>query len=280
MPSTLHLNTGYIVVSIIAIAFMILYPLVLALIAHQKLHVSWRYFGYGALIFFLFQMISRVPIITAIQTIIAPQLKASTTLLYTWLCVLALTAGIFEEVGRYTGYRWLMGKEEKTWSKAVMYGLGHGGLESMVFVAGLALLQLVNLIALASIGLDALPAAQRTQVAQTFVAINAQPAWLALAGAWERLWTLPMQVAFSVIVLQVFRRGNISWLWLAILAHSIVDFTSVILAQILGTNQIGSLVLIEVVIAAFGIIAIWVIWALRDEPVSVTTPEFQPEPIS
>src|SRR5689334_5926286 len=41
----------------------------------------------------------------------------------------AVTAGLFEEVGRYVGYRFFMRREPKTWSKAVMFGLGHEGLD-------------------------------------------------------------------------------------------------------------------------------------------------------
>jgi hypothetical protein len=82
---------------------------------------SWA----GALIFFVFQVISRVPIVTVLGQLLASELKASTLFLYTWLAILALSAGVFEEVGRYIGYRWLMRREEKTWNKAVMYGLPH-----------------------------------------------------------------------------------------------------------------------------------------------------------
>ena len=106
-------------------------------IAHRRLKVSWKYFAFGMLIFLIFQVVSRVPIVTVLGQVLAPQLKASTAFLYTWLAILALTAGIFEEVGRYIGYRWFMRREEKTWNKAVMYGLGHGGLESILLVGGL-----------------------------------------------------------------------------------------------------------------------------------------------
>src|SRR2546421_1030961 len=144
MPSTshlttFHLNPGWVAANIIAIAFVILYPLVLAVIAHRRLKVSWKYFAYGALIFFVFQLITRVPAVLAIQAAITPQLEASPALLYTWLGILVLTAGLFEEVGRYVAFRWLMRREEKTWNKAVMFGLGHGGLESIVLVGGLAI---------------------------------------------------------------------------------------------------------------------------------------------
>jgi acetoacetyl-CoA synthetase len=42
-------------------------------------------------------------------------------------------------------------------------------------------------------------------------------------AAFERLWTLPIQVAFSILVLQVFTRRSLVWLWLAIGGHALVD---------------------------------------------------------
>jgi uncharacterized membrane protein YhfC len=167
-----HLNPGWVAASVVAIAFVILYPLALAVVANRRLKVSWKYFAYGALIFFVFQLITRVPLVMVIQHAITPQLQASTALLYTWLAILALTAGLFEEVGRYVAFRWLMRHEEKTWSKAVMYGLGHGGLESILLVGGLAILSLINIIILSSIGLNSIPVAQRAQVAQQLAAIR------------------------------------------------------------------------------------------------------------
>jgi uncharacterized membrane protein YhfC len=70
------------------------------------------------LIFLIFQVLTRVPAVTVLGRVLAPELNASTAFLYTWLAILALTAGLFEEIGRYLGYRWFMGKEEKTWSPA------------------------------------------------------------------------------------------------------------------------------------------------------------------
>jgi hypothetical protein len=69
----------------------------------------------------------------------------------------------------------------------------------------------------------------------------------------------------SVVVLQVFRRGNIAWLWLAILAHALVDFTVAAVPELLG-NSLNTSLLLEGIIAVIGAIGIWVIWKLRDYP--------------
>ena len=262
---------------IFTIGFVIVYPLLLAVVAHRRLGVSWRYFGFGALIFFLFQIITRVPAVQVIQGLITPQLQASKTLLIAWLVILALTAGLFEEVGRYVGYRWFMGREEKTWSKAVMYGVGHGGLEAMLLVGWPLILTLVRVLPFSSMNLDALPASQHAQIVHQLNAINAQPIWTTVVGAWERLWAVPFHIAMSVVVLQVFRRNTIGWLWLAILAHTVFDFTAVMIPQVLGPGLNTSLV-VEGWVAVSGVVSLWILWKLRDRSTQ-STASVEPKPI-
>src|SRR5262245_22286682 len=129
-----QVSAGFLVSLGISTAFEILFPLALALYVSRRLHVRWRYFWYGVAVFAVVQLLTRVPAVYVIQRQIALQLKASPAFLWSWLFLLALTAALFEEVGRYFGYRIFMGKEEKTWPKGVMYGIGHGGLESIVLV--------------------------------------------------------------------------------------------------------------------------------------------------
>ena len=114
-----------------------------------------------------------------------------------------------------------------------MFGLGHGGLESMVVIGGSIILTLLNLAFLSVIGVNNLPAAPRHVVIQQFSAINAQPFWVPLLPAWGRLWTVPLQIAESVIVLQVFRRRQMGWLFLAFLSHALIDFLSAAFRQAL-----------------------------------------------
>lgn len=252
----------------VTIVFVIIYPVALAIIAHQRLRVGWRYFWYGALIFLLFQLVTRVPIVTVLGIVLAPALRASAVARWAWLVALALTAGLAEEIGRYVGYRWLMGREEKTWNKAVMYGVGHGGLESIVLVGGGALLSLVSVVVtLAAVNPATLPAGQRQTLVTQFAALATQPGWEPLLGAWERLWTLPVHIALSVVVLQVFRRRQRRWLWIAVAAHAAFDFIAIALVQTLTSSltALTATLITEGFIAVAGLIAVWVIFALRDE---------------
>jgi len=263
-----HISTAWYGATIVTIGFVVLVPLVLGFALHRRLRVGWRYFAFGALIFFLFQLITRVPAVEIIQAILTPQLKASPALRWAWYVILALTAGLFEEVGRFVGYRWLMGKENKTWNKAVMYGAGHGGLESMLLVGGLGLLTLIQLLIIPSLNLSSLPAATQKQIADQFAAIAAQPAWLPLLGGYERVCAIAFHIAMSVVVLQVFRRGQIRWLWVAVLSHFAFDFSAIAVAQVLPALGVSNATLVtlatEGVVAVGALLALWLIFALRD----------------
>ncbi len=266
MEPVFQISAGRIATTLAAILFEALFPLVAAWFVGRRLQVSWRYFAYGAVIFLIFQLITRVPLVVVLQGVVTPYVEVSRALMFGWLVALALTAGLAEEIGRYIGYRWLF-REEKTWSRAVMYGLGHGGFESMVLVGGLTLLGLINLLALSSVDLATLPLTdeQRELARQQLAAVAAQPDWVPLAGAWERLWTLPFHVALSVIVLQVFRRGQMGWLWLAITLHTLVNLIAVGIAPALALQGTAAILIPEVVVMFAGIAGLWVIWRLRED---------------
>ena len=266
MATTFHLSDGRVAAMVGAIVFEILLPLGLAGLVRRRLGASWRVFGAGALIFLLFQVITRVPAVTLLGAVLADSLQGSPALQLLWGGGLALTAGLCEEGGRYLGYRWLLGKEEKTWRLAVMYGLGHGGLESMLLIAGSTLITLASLLSLAAVGLESIPPVQRVQVAQQLADLSATPDWTPLVGAWERIWVLASQVALSVIVLQVFRRGRWAWLALAIGLHALLDFAAPVAVPLLHLDPGTSTLLGEGLITLFGLAGLGIIWALRDPP--------------
>jgi uncharacterized membrane protein YhfC len=254
----------------LAALFAIFYPLVLAIILSKRLNVDPHYAGYGALIFFLFQIITRIPLVQVVGGVLAPALKSSYLALLLWLIALTLTAGLFEEIGRYVGYRWLMKKEQKTWEKALMYGVGHGGIESILLVGvSLGFSVLVGLVLLV-VPSSVLPASLVTPLSQQYASIAHQPGWLPLLGLWERLWTLPVHLALSVVVVQMFLRGQRRWLWYAIAAHALVDFISVALPTLLGLSGLTSVFFSEGCVALFGLLALLVIRWLRTAPSPVS----------
>jgi uncharacterized membrane protein YhfC len=266
-----HVSAGWLVSLGIAAAFELIFPLALAFYVSRRLRVRWRYFWYGVAVFAAVQLLTRVPAVYVLGNVLAPQLKASPALLWGWLFLLALTAALFEEVGRYFGYRIFMGKEEKTWPKGVMYGIGHGGLESIVLVGLLSsALSLLNILIVQSLDITKLPAAQQTTLHDQFVTLAAQPGWFPLLGGYERLCAIAFHIAMSVVVLQVFRRGSLRWLWYAIGLHFLFDFGAVALATGLpklapDLDSTTIALIVEGWATLFAALSLWLIFALRDD---------------
>lgn len=265
MSSTLHVSPALLVMAVVATVFVVVLPFMFGGIAHKKLAVGWKYFWFGALVMLVAQPLTRVPLIEVLQnTALAPLLRTSITFTWIWVAVQAVTAGLFEEGGRSIGYRLFMRREPKTWAKAVMYGIGHEGLESVLLGGGLQIvLPLLSVALLSSINLNSLPEASRQAAIQQIASINALPIWSPLLIAWGRLWSFPLQVALSVMVLQVFRQRQRRWFFLAILFHTLIDFLTLALPQAFGQSTALQLVL-GGMLCVFGLLGIWIIWHLRE----------------
>ncbi len=243
---------------VLSIAFYILFPLLLGLWLHRRLGLPWRLFGYGALVFLVFQLLTRVPANFVLERFVLWDLLLSDQrYLIAWGVLAALTAALFEEGGRYLGYRLLWRKDPKTWENALMYGAGHGGLEAMMLVGGMALLSLINILILSQMDPQNLPPGLTSeQFRQVMETISQTAWWTPFLGVAERLMAMVIQIALSVLVLQVFLRRRFLWWWLALGFHFLMDLV-VLLKGHLSDLQIEGVVLI------FALIGGGVIWALR-----------------
>lgn len=241
-----------------AIVFEILMPLAVGLWLRRRYGVSWRVFGYGALIFFASQIAFRVPLVQIIQASLTPLLLTSEELLLGWIVVLSFSAGIVEEGGRWLGYRYLL-KDKRTWENALMFGAGHGGLESMVMVGGLTALTLVQVLALQGVDPGQLPVTpeQQDQIRQVQKLFQETDWWMPLVGAYERLMAMSLHITLSVIVLQVFLRGSFVWLIAAIGYHGMANLGAVL------TSRWAGPIWAEVFLTALGALNLYLIVRLR-----------------
>ncbi len=247
----------------VALFIDIAFPLALAFYLRRRLGVSWRFFLYGALIFAVFQLITRVPAVAILQSALGVA-QWPPEAVWAWLFGLSLTAGLFEEIGRWVGYRWLFKPAERIWDNALMYGAGHGGLESILLVGLLGVLPaLINVIVFSQTPPNQwnVPPAAAAQI-QQFLAL---PWWLPLLGGFERIASVIFHVGMSVVVLQVFTRGRLIWLWLAVGLHTLVNISAV------AVNRLWGPVPSEVVVGAFALLALWLIFRLR--PAQLTAEE-------
>lgn len=217
----------------LSISLMILTPLGLAILLRRRASAPWMGFCVGMATFALAQAV-HLPLNHALEKLGWLQLPVSSGGQPLWLTalILGLTAGLCEELGRAAGYALL--KKARRLPDGLMMGLGHGGLEAMVFGGLLTAATLGSLLPIVQQGLDApqfaqLSIEQLENLSLQIERLLSSP-WLGFAPLVERLLALGLQVVFSAMVLRAFQRRQPAWVLLAILYHLLVDAAAVILA--------------------------------------------------
>ena len=253
---------------------MIAIPLALGVFLNRRLNAAWRLFGVGAITFIASQVL-HIPFNFWLLEPMLESLGLSITQTGVQLAIVAffygLSAGVFEELARYVFYRfWLKKDTERTWDSAVMFGAGHGGVEA-ILLGALALVALVQLIGLRDADLSVqIPADQLVLAKMQIETYWSLPWYAALLGTVERVAAISFHISASVLVLQVFRRKNMFWLFLAIGWHTLLDAVAVFGMQTWG------MYVTEALIVCMGILSVIIVFLLR-EPVSAPDDELLPE---
>lgn len=174
-------------------------PILISIILIIRSRVYLKPIIVGVLTFLIFQVFSRIYII---QVILPTQVwyilfTYEYPILYAFL--LSLTAGLFEEIGRFIMMKFVIKKMDL--KQALAFGIGHGGIEAMLFV-GFAIL-MVNPLSIDSQNL--------------------------IMSGLERFSAITFHCGFSVMVYQMVFKGRKFNLIYAITLHTFVNFISVIL---------------------------------------------------
>ena len=250
---------------------MIAMPIGLAIYLTRRWKLGWGLWFIGAGTFILSQ-VGHIPFNAALSAIL------NRTSMVNWskpnqlifnALFLGLSAGLFEELFRYGMFRW-WAKDARSWRKGVLAGAGHGGVEAII-LGGFVFYSFIQLAVYRNIDLaNVVPAAQ-LDAAKAQIATYWSATWYAsLLGALERFFTIPVQIALSVIVLQTFTRKQWFWVWLAVLYHALIDASAVYLLKPLG--MYGT----EALAGGFAILSLIIIFSLRQpepdipQPVSVS----------
>jgi uncharacterized membrane protein YhfC len=261
---------------------MIAMPIVLGIYLARRFKLGWRLWWIGAATFVLSQ-VGHIPFNWVMSILL------NKTALVNWphtaqtvfnVVFLGLSAGLWEEGARYAMYRW-WAKDARSWRKGLLTGAGHGGAEAII-LGGLVLYGFIQMAAVRSTDLSTLVPANQLDLARQQVTAYWSATWYdSLLGALERLFTIPTQIAFAVIVLQAFTRKQGWWVWLAVGYHAVVDATAVLLFGKVGPYWT------EAIIGGFAILSLVIIFVLR-QPEPVPDPEpaplipvlsFTPQPV-
>ncbi len=223
MATDLQFDVSVFIGMLLSAALALFGPVVVAVLFHRKTQAPWRAFGVGAATFFISQVVLRLPWQAALGVLLRGRLTDRPWLAFAWLLCSAFTAGLFEETGRYIAFRRFL-KTERSFRVGVMFGLGHGGIESILLV-GLSLVGSAVVYALVSHGV-ALPvsAAHHDTIVHQFQSITFP---LALLSGFERIAAVCTQVALSLVVLRAVQREKKAWYFAAVGLHTVMDAVSV-----------------------------------------------------
>jgi uncharacterized membrane protein YhfC len=200
---------------IIAIILEIGLPIALAIIFRKKFKVSWAIFFIGLALFIV--SLVRIPLNSYVSGMLRYYFMGTNLVLISILFP-SFTAALFEEGFRTLGIGLIV--RNKSYEKGLMYGAGHGGGGESMILIGLSLL--INFIFYKFMpnfgGADMLSLKTQFEAVSWF---------MPLVGAGERVLTIIVQIAFSVLIMHAFLNKKYYFIVYAFLGHLIIDFVAV-----------------------------------------------------
>ncbi|HZK09555.1 MAG TPA: YhfC family glutamic-type intramembrane protease [Clostridia bacterium] len=173
------------------------------------------YFILGALCFALTQIFTRIPLLNLLMD------KPSFIIFFHQHFIfagflLALSAGVFEEGGRFLFKKYLLKPIKSTALEPFLFGLGHGLCEAVYLLGPL---------------------------------LSVYPISLLLPALFERVIALVLHICFSFIVWNGFQKNKpFKYLLLAVLAHTLVNFSIPLGQTADSTTLLWFLILLQTVL--------------------------------
>ncbi len=236
-----------------------IYGIVIVLAGFGLLAAAWSLVGWLHRRFRVPYALLTVGVMTYIGALMAQVLvlqlldRALLGILPVGALAFGIVAGFGEEIARFLGFQFLA-RSTTTRPQALMIGAGHG-LTSVIYTALIAFGVGLSLIADGPDTVDDVGAV----VSRT------------LAEAANSLLPVVMHMALSWLVLQVFLRGQLYWLFWAIFAHAVAEMT----ATLIGPGDSWAVVAWRAVVA---LVSLGVIFRLHvpgdhDASVDANTPD-------
>jgi len=208
-------------------------------------------FFIGVAVFLIFQVFTRIPIVQYVL----PKMEWYNVLTsfnpIIYGLFLGVTAGVFEEVGRFLGFKIGL-KNNRRWIDGIAFGIGHGGIESMVITGVASINNLIILIGLNNGSFDSNKLGMSKESLRAL--FNETSNIVTLAGGIERIFAIIIQIALTLLVLYGIKKRKLIYLGIAILMHTIIDSPIVIFQKVFGIASVEIWVTISAVAALIFII--------------------------
>lgn len=221
-------------------------PIGLAMYFYKKEKISFMSVGVGALIFIVSQISTRLPMLNYLNDKgwFVQSIKSNTII---YVVFLALTAGIFEEVGRFIGFKYLL-KNKLNWKNGIAFGIGHGGIEAILLVGMTYVANIIFSISINSGSFYTL-VEKAPQIAGLKEILVTTPSYMFMLGGIERIFAILLHMAMTMIVLEGVIKNDKKYVLYAILIHALVDFIAGYNVNIFATE--GFMFIVAVVSCRF-----------------------------
>ena len=233
----LHFSVSSIIGALLEGTLAVLMPIAVLIIWKIKTKAKLVPFWIGCLIFPVFALVIESVCVAGIAFADKKMLNllSNNLLLYTFS---AAMAGIFEETGRFVAFKFLL-RKYKDRRDSVTYGIGHGGIESIILVGGSAALTLFIALVTNSGLLKQFTTAYNEGLKEAIIdsveAMASGTFGTYMLAFFERISAVMIHISLSVLVFVSVRQKGKLWLYpLAVFLHFAVDCT-VILPHVLGT---------------------------------------------
>ncbi|HHY73721.1 MAG TPA: YhfC family intramembrane metalloprotease [Bacillus bacterium] len=230
----------------------LLFPIIILIFLIRKKSLSWKSLLIGVLIFIVFSQVLEKILHIAVIDPAGPSLKWTDSTV-AFVAYGALAAGVFEEIGRYVGFKFLL-KKNRSYNDGLSFGLGHGGIEAILIgvIGGVTALIFANLINTGmfdqTIG-AAMPADQLALIKNQYLNTGFG---IYVVGGLERVPAILIHIALSLVVLLAVRESKFVYFLYAIGLHALMD----VAPAMYQAGVLKSIWTTELIIALFGVAAL------------------------
>lgn len=244
-----NLSITFMIVSML-VSFVL--PLVLVAYFYRKYKISIKAVLVGVLIFIVFSQVLE-KMLHWYVLVRNPQTAGMLTNPWIYMVYGGLAAGVFEEVGRFIGFKFLL-KGRTQWKDGMAYGIGHGGIES-ILIGGMMSLQYIVYSNLINSGMFEktlgvkVPISSLESLKQVLTSYS--PYYFGVIGL-ERVLAVTFHIALSLLVLYGVKNRKNIYLLYAIVIHALFDFP----AALFQTGQIKNVWIVESIILVAALISL------------------------
>lgn len=255
---TLKVPTPNIIAIIITFIISVFVPIMLLIIIRIKTKAKISSFFIGALTFFIFVVVFERMLHSVVLTGLGNISQLITNNIWLYALYGGLAAGIFEETGRFISIKFYM-KNNLNRENALMYGAGHGGMESILIVGLTYVSNLVGVFLLNS-GMAAtlFPGEQGAHSLYGLEVLITTPTYHFYIAGIERLLAITLHMALSILIYKAAtQKGKMGYYPLAIGLHFICNFIVVIVAHYFSLVMAEIACLVCVAVAVVIATRIW-----------------------